>query len=102
MEEKIMRNKFMNTMTDWKDRAYETVFAKRMEAESKATFWKVMFIVTVSLLGVLVAGIVSYTILKKKFDNDIVAKIKARFTREVEDADFVETANEDVVVDVVE
>ena len=97
-----MRNKFMNTMTDWKDRAYETVFAKRMEAESKATFWKVMFIVTAAILGVVVAAIVSYTILKKKFDNDIIAKIKARFSRGTDDLDFVEEVNEDVVVDVVE
>ena len=61
-----------------------------------------MFIVTVSILGVVVAGIVTYSILKKKFDNDIIARLKARFSREVDDLDFVEAASEDVVVDVVE
>ncbi|MBQ7357453.1 MAG: hypothetical protein IJW65_01825 [Clostridia bacterium] len=97
-----MKEKFLNTMSDWKDRAYETVFAGRVEAEKKATFWRVMFIVTVSILGVVVAGIVTYSILKKKFDNDIIARLKARFSREVDDLDFVEAASEDVVVDVVE
>lgn len=97
-----MKGKFFDTMSDWKDKAYETVFAKRIEAENKATLWRVLFIVTVSVLAVLVAAIVTYSVLKTKFDNDIVAKIKARFTREVEDTDFVEAANEDVSVDVVE
>ena len=97
-----MKDKFMNTMTDWKDRAYESVFAKRVEAERRATFWKVMFIVTVSILGVVAAGVVTYSIFKNKIDNSLIAKLKARFTKATDDLDFVEEANEDVVVDVVE
>ncbi len=97
-----MKNVFMDKMYDIKDRAYETLFAKRIEQEKKATFWKVMFIVTASVLGAVVVGIVAYTILKDKIDKGTIARLKARFCRETDDTDFIEEANDDVIVDIVD
>ncbi len=97
-----MKNAVWEKMSDMKDRAYDRVFAKRVEAENKARLWKVLFIVTVSVLGVVVASIAAYTVLKNKFDKDIIARLKARFSREVDDSDFVDATSEDVSVDVVE
>lgn len=97
-----MKNVVWEKMVDMKDRAYEKVFAKRIEAEKKARLWRTLFIVTVSILGVIVACAVTYTVLKTKFDNDIIARLKARFSREDDDLDFVEASNDDVSVDVVD
>lgn len=97
-----MKNAMVERMYDMKDRAYEKLFAKRIEQEKKATLWKVLFIVTASLLAVVVAGAVVCTVFKDKIDKGTVARLKARFCRENDDLDFVEEANEDVEVDIVE
>jgi len=82
-----MKNALMERMTELKDRAYDKIFAKRIELEKKKNFWKVLFIVTASILGAVIVGFVVYTVLKKKFNNDIIARLKARFSREDDDLD---------------
>lgn len=107
-----MKNMIFDRFTGWKDKAYDAVFAKKIEAEQKATMWKVLFIVTVSVIAVVAAGVATYVVLKKKFDKDIIASLKARFSKKcccdeelaeaVEEIEFVEAADEDVAVEVVE
>ena len=108
-----MKNGFFSRFCGWKDKAYDALFAKKIEAEQKATMWKVLFIVTVSILAVAAAGVTVYYVLKNKFDKDIVAMLKERFSKkcccegnaeealdEALEADVVEA--EDAAVEVVE
>ena len=97
-----MRNMFMDTMTDWKDRVYEAVFAKKIEEENKKNFWMTMFIITASVLALVVAGFVAYTVLKEKYNNDIIARLKSHFCRVSDESDFVCEENEEISVEVVE
>ncbi len=87
---------------EMKDHAYDALFAEKTELERKRNFWRGLFIVTACILGAITIGFIVYTLLKKKFNNRLMANLKAHFSREVDDLDFIDLASDDVSVDMVD
>lgn len=93
-----MKDVIVEKIDEMRDHAYDALFAEKIELERKKNFWKGLFIVTVCVLGAITIGCVVYAALKKKFSK----RLMARFSKEVDDLDFIDLASEDVSVDVVD
>ena len=97
-----MKDIIVEKIDEMRDHAYDALFAEKIELERKKNFWKGLFIVTVCILGAVTIGFVVYTALKKKFNNRVMANLRAHFSREVDDLDFIDLAHDDVTVDMVD
>lgn len=97
-----MNDIIVEKIDEMKDHAYDALFAEKLELERKKNFWRALFIVTACILGSIAIGFVVYAVLKKKLNNRLMAGLTSRFSREVDDLDFIDLASEDVSVDVVD
>lgn len=93
-----MNDNIVEKIDEMKEHAYEALLAEKSELERKKNFWRGLFIVAACILGAITIGFVVYTALKKKFNN----RLMARFSREVDDLDFIDLAHDDVTVDMVD
>lgn len=97
-----MKDIIVERIDEMRDHAYNVLFAEKIELERKKNFWKGLFIATVCILGAITIGFVVYTALKNKFNNRVMANLRAHFSREVDDVDFLDLASDNVSVDIVD
>ena len=97
-----MKDIIVERIDEMKDHAYNLLFAEKLELQRKKNFWKGLCITALCILGAVTIGFVVYTMLKKKFNNRVMANLKAQFSREVDDVDFIDLACDDVSVDMVD
>ncbi len=97
-----MKDIIVERIDEMKDHAYNLLFAEKIELQRKKNFWKGLCITALCVLGAVTIGFVVYTALKKKFNNRVMANLRAHFSREVDDIDFLDLASDDVTVDMVD
>ncbi len=96
-----MKDIIVEKIDEMRDHAYDALFAEKIELQRRKNFWKGLCITALCILGAVTIGFVVYTALKKKFNNRVMANLRAHFSREVDDLDFIDLASDDVTVDMV-
>ena len=97
-----MNDNIAEKIDEMKNQAYDALFAEKLELQRKKNFWKGLCITALCILGAVTIGFVVYSALKKKFNNRVMANLKAHFSREVDDLDFIDLTTDDVTVDMVD
>ncbi len=97
-----MKDIIVEKIDEMRDHAYDALFAEKIELQRRKNFWKGLCITVLCIFGAVTIGFVVYTALKKKFNNRVMANLRAHFSREVDDIDFLDLASDDVKVDIVD